>query len=114
GAPRRRVRGGVSSGLGLQVNLVGDGIERPANARALMDAAAMFGAACGVRDTGGLAARWSGARGGPLPLVDTGRLLTELLPIVAVENAPGATLVSDSGLPPGRPTIVVGGERRGV
>jgi tRNA G18 (ribose-2'-O)-methylase SpoU len=97
-----------------RVHLVGDGIERPANARALMDAAAMFQAACAFRDTCGLAARWSDERAGPLPLVETTRLLAELLPIVAVENTPGAAPVYDAGLPPGRPTIVVGGERRGV
>jgi len=32
------------------VRLVGDGVENPANARALMDAAAMFGASCCFRD----------------------------------------------------------------
>jgi tRNA G18 (ribose-2'-O)-methylase SpoU len=96
------------------VHLVGDGIERPANARALMDAAGMFQAACAFRDTCELAARWSDERAGPLPLVKTTQLLGELLPIVAVENAPEAAPVYDAGLPPGRPSIVVGGERRGV
>jgi tRNA G18 (ribose-2'-O)-methylase SpoU len=46
--------------------------------------------------------------------VVTDRLLGEWLPIVVVENRPGAVLVYDAGLPPGRPTIVVGSERRGV
>jgi hypothetical protein len=54
------------------------------------------------------------AAGGTLPLVETERLLTELMPIVAVDNAPGAVSVYDAGLPPGRPAVVVGGERRGV
>jgi hypothetical protein len=97
-----------------RVLLVGDGIERPANAQALIDAAAMFGAACSFRDTCQLAGRWSDERGGPLPLVETTRLLGELLPIVAVENAPGARSIYDVGLPVGHPTVVVGGERRGI
>lgn len=96
------------------VDLVGDGIERPANARALIDAAAMFQAACTFRDTEALAAQWSEERGGPLPLVKSARLLEELLPIVAVENGPGATSVYETRLPSGRQTIVVGGERHGI
>jgi len=101
--------------VSAQVHLVGDGIERPANARALMDAAAMFQAACAFRDTRALADRWSEERGGrPLPVVESARLLKQLLPVVAVENVPGAASVYEAGLPPGRPTIVVGGERDGI
>lgn len=100
--------------MSTQVQLVGDGIERPANARAMIDAAAMFQMTCAFRDTQALAAQWSDKRGGPLPLVETARLLAELLPIVAVENVPGATPVYEAGLPLGRPTIVVGGERHGI
>lgn len=100
--------------MSAQIHLIGDGIERPANARAMMDAAAMFQTACAFRDTCGLAARWSEKRGGPLPLVESARLLDELLPIVAVENSPGATPIYEAVLPPGQPSIVIGGERRGV
>ncbi len=96
------------------VHLVGDGIERPANARAMIDAAAMFETACTFRDTCQMAARWSDQLGGPLPLVESARLLGEMQPIVAVENMPGAASVYDERLPAGRPTVVVGGERRGV
>jgi tRNA G18 (ribose-2'-O)-methylase SpoU len=94
--------------------LVGDGIERPANAQAMIDAAAMFQMTCTFRDTRALADQWLDERGGPLPLVDSERLLSELLPIVAVENAPGAVPVYAAALPTGRPTIVVGGERHGI
>lgn len=52
--------------------------------------------------------------GGELPVVQTAVLLSDLLPIVAIENEPGATSVYDAILPAGRPSIVVGNERRGI
>jgi tRNA G18 (ribose-2'-O)-methylase SpoU len=89
--------------------LVGDGIEHPANARALLDAAAMFGIPCLFRDSRGLAEAWSVALAGhPLPTVDT------VGPAVAVENAPGAESVFTAALPAGDPSVVVGNERLGV
>jgi tRNA G18 (ribose-2'-O)-methylase SpoU len=95
--------------------LVGDGVENPANARALLDAAAMFGVPCLFRDSRGLAGRWSVERGGqPLTTVDTHELRNRLTPLVAVENTPDAASVFTADLPPGRPAIVVGNERRGV
>jgi tRNA G18 (ribose-2'-O)-methylase SpoU len=92
--------------------LVGDGVENPANARALLDAAALFGVPCAFRDSRGLAERWSPGRGGgPLPVVRTGELLA---PLVAVDNGPGVASVYTATLPAGRSQIVVGNERRGI
>lgn len=92
-----------------RAELVGDGVENPANARALLDTAAMFGVPCRFRDTRDLAGRWHGE---PLSLTDLGDLRAR--PIVAVENAPGAGSVFTTRLPAGRPSIVVGNERRGI
>jgi hypothetical protein len=93
--------------------LVGDGVENPANAKALLDAAALFGVACRFRDGGRLAGRWSAERGGgPLPVVGTDELLAARL--VAVDNSPGAASVYTAAMPPGRADVVVGNERRGI
>lgn len=95
--------------------LVGDGLDNPANAKALLDAAAMFGIPCLFRDSRGLADRWSVHRGGqPLTTVDTNDLLDESTPIIAVENTPNAASVFTADPPTGRPAIVVGNERRGI
>jgi len=90
--------------------LIGDAIEQPANAQALLDAAAMYGVECLFRDSRGLASAWSVERAGhALPTVDT------LGPVVAVENAPGAESVFTAGpLDGSQPSIVVGNERRGI
>jgi tRNA G18 (ribose-2'-O)-methylase SpoU len=98
-----------------RARLIGDGIENPANAQALMDAAAMFAVSAAFRDTHSLAESWSTELGGGvLPMVETTELLTELLPIVAIENAAGSRSVYDASLPKGCPSIVVGNERRGI
>jgi len=94
--------------------LVGDGIENPANARALMDAAAMFGVSCCFRDTRGLARVWDIKRGGQLDLIETTELIAPSLPIVAVENTPAAASIFGAALPAANSSIVVGGERVGV
>jgi tRNA G18 (ribose-2'-O)-methylase SpoU len=75
----------------------------------------MFAVPAAFRDTHSLAESWSTELGGGvLPMVETTELLTELLPIVAIENAAGSTSVYEASLPRGRPSIVVGNERRGV
>ena len=94
--------------------LVGDGIENPANARALIDAAAMFGLSCCFRDTRGLATVWDIKRGGQLALIDTPELTAASWPIVAVENTPDAASIFGAAMPAANSSIVVGGERAGV
>ncbi|MFG2039950.1 TrmH family RNA methyltransferase [Dactylosporangium sp. NPDC048998] len=84
--------------------LIGDGLENPANARALIAAAEMFSVRCGFRD----------GRGLPLGLstVDTAELLGA--PLVAVDNAPGAESVYRAAPVRGAASVVVGNERRGI
>jgi tRNA G18 (ribose-2'-O)-methylase SpoU len=98
----------------IAARLLGDGVENPANARALLDAAAMFGIPCLFRDTRELNARWDARHGRRLPLVDPGAPLGSLAPIIAVENAPGAGPVYEAPRPRDGATIVVGNERLGV
>jgi tRNA G18 (ribose-2'-O)-methylase SpoU len=110
---------GVDNQRGISVTetarLIGDGLDNPANAKAVLDAAAMFGVPCLFRDSRRLADRWSLERGGQrLPTVDTNELLDQLAPIIAVENTPDAASVFTTDLPAGGPSIVVGNERRGI
>jgi tRNA G18 (ribose-2'-O)-methylase SpoU len=86
------------------LRLVGDGVENPANAEALVAAAEMFGAACGFRDERGLLPAVS--------TVDTEALLAS--PIVAVDNATGAESVYRSGPARAGSSVVVGNERKGI
>src|SRR5258708_13662734 len=89
----------AAAAMTSSVRLVGDGVENPANARALMDAAAMFGASCCFRDTRVLADAWDVERGGVLELIDTPDLIDRLWPIVAVENTPVPSIVFGAALP---------------
>src|SRR6266566_1112306 len=109
-----RMDKGDAAGMTRRVRLVGDGVENPANARALMDAAAMFGVQCAFRDTRGLMAAWDVERGGELELIDTAGLLDQQWPIVAVETNPQASIVFGATLPGTQSSIIVGGERLGI
>jgi tRNA G18 (ribose-2'-O)-methylase SpoU len=94
--------------------LVGDGIENPHNARALADAAALFGAGCAFRDRARLAESWAAAfPGEPLSLIADGAL-AGFAPLVALDNVPGAVDVYGFRPTGPRPAVVVGNERRGV
>ena len=75
--------------------LIGDGLENPANAAALLDAAAMFTIPCLFRDSRSLATQSQ-----PLAIVETQELLAGHAPIVAVENTPDAATVYTAALPP--------------
>ena len=97
-----------------KARLLGDGIENPANARALLDAAAMFGIPCLFRDTRGLGAQWDTDRGALLPLADPHTPIESLAPLVAVENVTGAVPVYDAPRPRVGSSIVVGNERLGI
>jgi SpoU rRNA Methylase family len=104
---------GVAPGTGPL--LVGDGIENPHNAVALLDAARMFALRAGFRDRGGrLASAWTIAgNSGGLPLVAS-EDLAALPSLFAVDNLPGAIDVYSARLPAGRSAVVVGNERRGI
>ena len=98
----------------VAAQLLGDGIENPANAQALLDVAAMFGIDCRFRDTRSLTARWDAGRGGDLPLVERDVEIASLAPLVAVENAPGAVSIHDAPRPRAGSSFVVGNERLGI
>ena len=103
-----------NTGVTVNTRLLGDGVENPANARALLDAAAMFGIGCQFRDTRGLEAQWDAGRGGQLPLIEPRTSIASLVPLVAVENMPGAVPVYDAPMPRDGTSIVVGNERLGI
>ncbi|GAA4472370.1 TrmH family RNA methyltransferase [Phytohabitans houttuyneae] len=92
-----------------RARLIGDGIENPANAKALAEAARMFAVPCGFRDSRGLAGHLPG-----LPTVDTAALLGAGGPLVAVDNTPGAEPVYRTERLHSGASIVVGNERRGI
>ena len=70
--------------------LIGDGIENPFNAQAMMDAAYMFGCPCGFRNRAGIAASWAAAMGGgDLRLMAGEDIAASFSPLVAFENAAG-------------------------
>jgi hypothetical protein len=100
----------------IPICLVGDGIENPANAQAMMDAAGMFGASCLFRDRYALASGWEDQDRLP-SFVTYDILRKEYSPLVAFDNLPGAADVYGFHLP--RPTgsvpaVVMGNERHGV
>lgn len=92
-----------------RARLIGDGVENPANAEALAEAARMFAIPCGFRDSRGLAAHLPG-----LSTVDNAALFGGAGPLIAVDNTPGAESVYRSGRLHSGASIVVGNERRGI
>jgi tRNA G18 (ribose-2'-O)-methylase SpoU len=91
-----------------RARLVGDGVENPANAQALAEAARMFAVPCSFRDSRGLAEHFA-----ELPTMDTAALLGAG-PLIAVENTPQAESVYAAGPLHNAASIVVGNERRGI
>lgn len=89
--------------------LIGDGVENPANAAALAEAARMFAVPCSFRDSRGLAGHFP-----DLSTVDTEALLGSVGPLIAVDNTPGAESVYRARPPRPGASIVVGNERRGI
>lgn len=92
-----------------RARLVGDGVENPANAQALTEAAQMFAVPCTFRDSRGLTEQLPG-----LSTVDTTTLLGGPGQLIAVDNTPGAESVYRAGPPHAGASIVVGNERRGI
>lgn len=95
---RRAARAAESS----RVLLVGDGIENPANARLLIDAAAMYGAGCRFRDTKGLAQAQTPRESAPdeAPLGESASDEAALGESVPDEAAPGEA-APDAAAPDG-------------
>jgi tRNA G18 (ribose-2'-O)-methylase SpoU len=92
-----------------RARLVGDGVQNPANALALAEAARMFAVPCGFRDSRGLAAHLPN-----LSTVDSMALLGGPGLLIAVDTTPGAESVYRAGPLHGAASIVVGNERRGI
>lgn len=97
-----------------RARLIGDGVENPANAKALLDAAAMFGIPCTFRDSRGLVEQGRSSR-----------VVNRLSPSPPLNWCTGwhqssrwTTLPARPPCSPARclrqPSIVVGNERRGV
>jgi tRNA G18 (ribose-2'-O)-methylase SpoU len=92
-----------------RAHLVADGVENPANAQALAEAARMFAISCSFRDSRGLIEHLA-----ELSTVDTAELLGGADPLIAVDNTPGAQSVYRAGPLRSAASIVVGNERRGI
>jgi tRNA G18 (ribose-2'-O)-methylase SpoU len=100
-----------------RITLAGDGIENPHNARALLDAGALFGTECVFRDRAGLQAEYAQAfpEERSLPLVSLETLRTTFGQRVALENVPGANSVYGARIPAGDGAVLIAGnERRGL
>lgn len=89
--------------------LVADGVENPHNATTLMAVAAAMGVGCAFRDRSALATVL--AHNPDFHVVET---FDSLIPLVALENADGATSVFDAVISSAIRAVVVGHERRGV
>lgn len=97
------------------VTLVGDGIENPGNALAMVHAAQMFGIGCRFRDTKGLAesSELLSALGGMFPAITGDEMRALHARIIAFDNIPGAQ--DAYGFRPGSDfAVLVGNERRGL
>lgn len=93
--------------------LVGDGIRDPRNARALLDASAMFGATAVFRDTAGLSQRWEVDLGGEdLRYITAADLAGSTT--IAIENAPGSRSLFGGPIDRIPASVIVGNERRGI
>ena len=95
----------------VEATLVGDGVENPGNARVMVHAAEMFGAACRFRDTKGLAE--SPDEIANFATISGSELQTLHSRIIAFDNIPDAVEVY--GFRAGRDfALLVGNERRGL
>jgi hypothetical protein len=99
------------------ITLVGDGIENPGNAQAMIHAAEMFGGECRFRDRSGRLHSWqeTAPDAEAVRLVSPGGLADDYCPLVALDNLNGAADVYsfDLGRTP-RPALVAGNERMGI
>ncbi len=95
-----------------RIELLGDGIENPGNALAMVHAARMYGAECRFRDTRGLAADPSLAGAGFSPIADEA-LQHGPARRIAFDNLSGAAEVY-SFRPGPESVVMMGNERRGL
>ncbi len=98
-----------------RIALVGDGIENPGNALAMMHAAEMYGVNCQFRDTKNLSGstELADSTSGPLELVTDDELVESNSQLIAFDNLPGARDVY--GFRASHESrLIVGNERRGI
>jgi tRNA (guanosine-2'-O-)-methyltransferase len=95
--------------------MVGDGIENPANAAAILDAAAIFGVDAHFRDTKNLgnSAEFASLARVPLPVAELPAIRDKYKNVIACDRLPGAADVYHYR-PPATAAVVVGNERRGL
>lgn len=93
-----------------KIDLVGDGIENPHNARAMIGAATMFGADCSLLDRKGIATQVE------CSVATLEQVVSEHDMIIALDNQPGAKSVYGYRVPAEsrNVAVVAGNERLGV
>ncbi len=100
-----------------KVELVGDGLENPFNALAMLDAAKMFDTTCVFRDRMNLTSAWEAEMGGEqlLSYIDQESLETMYSPLLALDNLKNAQPIYGFQLPSeSRAALVAGNERLGI
>lgn len=99
-----------------KIELVGDGLENPFNALAMLNAAAMFQTTCVFRDRMDLASNWSAEIGNEvvLPFIEQDGLDC-YSPLIALDNLKNAQPVYGFQLPQqSKAALVAGNERLGL
>lgn len=102
--------------MSSRLELIGDGIENPWNARTLIDAAAMFGSSCYFRDRKKLydafAGNWPGQA---IQLISCEQMAMKFTPILALDNVDNALDLFGFKLNQNtNPAIIVGNEKFGI
>ncbi len=99
------------------VDLIGDGIENPWNAKTMIDAAKMFGSACYFRDRKSLAqsVRDTVSSDLQIQVISCDQISQTYSPVVALENLDNAADIYGFKLPPGaRTALIAGNEKFGI
>ena len=99
------------------VDLIGDGIENPWNAKAMIDIANVFGSACFFRDRKNLAESFRDIANGAaqIQVISCDQVTQTYSPIVALENLDNAVDIYGFKLPPGvRAAVIAGNEKFGI
>ncbi len=99
------------------VDLIGDGIENPWNAKAMIDIAQAFGSSCLFRDRKNLAQSFTDIANGEvqIELISLDQVSQRYSPVVALENLDNAVDIYGFKLPPGvRAAVIAGNEKFGI
>jgi tRNA(Leu) C34 or U34 (ribose-2'-O)-methylase TrmL len=99
------------------VDLIGDGIENPWNAKTMIDAAKMFGSSCYFRDRKNLAQSVHDTINSDMQIqvVSSDQIVQTYSPVVALENLDNAADIYGFKLPAGtRAALIAGNEKFGI